>query len=668
MAKKNTTSLNVVMSGDTRRLNKALTQSERRMKAFQRNVMSVAGGLGVAFGGQAIAQGIASSISKIADFEAEMSKVAAISGATGDNLQALQDDALALGQATKFTAIQVASLQVELSKLGFTSEEVINSTAAILDLAAATGEELATSAEVAGVTLRAFQLDAKEMSRVTDVMAASFTTSALDLEKFSNSMKFVAPIAKAAGVDIEFATAMLAKLADNSISGTMAGTSLRRILNEMGKTGLKTGEAFRKVASQGLTLEGAMDEVGRVAQTALTVLASNIGGVDRFAKSLDTAAGSTKAMADIVTDNLTGDLARLSSAWDGNIQKAGAWTAIMGLVVRAATNLLNAENNYDPGNYSRTTAELTELSRQRSIALEEEKKRIDEISRATTVEEPPERLQLPDFLMAKMIEQMNLEAEQAAIRAKNHDEMMERQAEIGRAWQEQAEKQAIVNQIVSEAKEISDAWIDSQIGLSQHLVTTLDDVNQAYSDIAQTIAEMPDLPQEQIDPKGYEDATAAIDERAMAQERLANITMSAADSIGRALGAEAEDRKRAINEMLRANASMILSELVRSAVASLPFPLNLVAGGTALIAGNALIGKIPALAEGGAAYGPTLALIGDNPGAHTNPEIVMDQRKLQKMIGNGGGGITVNVTGFVGDEMELGRELTNVLQNYQTRN
>ena len=164
------------------------------------------------------------------EFTKNMSNVAAISGAVGLELRQLELNAKQLGSTTVFTASQVAQLQVEFAKLGFSSQEIRGVTKDTLALASATGADLSTSAAVAGQTLRAFGLDVSETSRVTDTMAKSFSSSALDMDKFSNSMQYVAPIAKQVGFTIEGTTAMLGTLANAGISGSMAGTSLRKIL------------------------------------------------------------------------------------------------------------------------------------------------------------------------------------------------------------------------------------------------------------------------------------------------------------------------------------------------------------------------------------------------------------------------------------------------------
>lgn len=259
----------------------------------------------------------ATSFKVAADFEQSMAKVKAVSGATASEFKALQDNARELGSSTRFAASEVSALQLEFSKLGFSADEIVKVTQGTLDLAQATGSDLASSAEVAGSTLRAFGLDASEMGRVTDVMAASFSSSALDLDSFRDSMKFVAPVAKAAGLDIETVTAMLAQLANNGVKGSTAGTALRRILSTVGATGGDVREKLKALSQEVVTLGDAKDEVGRTAQSAFLILKEGLGDVDNLESAFRDAEGSAGAMADVMDETAEGALKRMQSAVEG---------------------------------------------------------------------------------------------------------------------------------------------------------------------------------------------------------------------------------------------------------------------------------------------------------------------------------------------------------------
>ena len=285
---------------------RALDQAGRKMQATGKKLTFELTAPIAAFG--------AIAVSTFAEFEHQMSKVKAVSGATGDEFKALEADAKRLGGSTIFTATEVGALQEEFAKLGFTADEITKVTEATLYLAQATGSDLAASAEVAGATLRGFGLDAIETSRVTDVMAMSFNKSALDLNSFADSMKYVAPVAKVAGVSLEETTAMLAVLADRGIKGSQAGTSLRRILTDLGSESGTTSEKFAKLAAKGISMENAMDDVGRTAQSALIVLLENKNLLPGLTKELQNSEGAALAASKILGQDTKAAMDELSSA------------------------------------------------------------------------------------------------------------------------------------------------------------------------------------------------------------------------------------------------------------------------------------------------------------------------------------------------------------------
>jgi myosin heavy subunit len=307
-------------------LDKTLKRVDGNVGQFQRNVgnyssafgklRSALGSLGLTFGAGAL---IRESFNIVKDFDQGVANLASVLGTTRSQIQGLEKDAKRLGATTSFTAGEVANLQTEFAKLGFTEQEILKVTEGTLNLAAATGTELARAAEVAGSTLRGFGLDASETNRVTDVMAKSFSASALDMEKFAESMKYVAPIAKVAGLSIEETTAMLGAMANAGISGSMAGTSLRQIISQLDKTGKTTAEALKDLAKEGLNLAGAEDEVGKNAKTALLVLADQTTQIDKLSSSFNDAEGSAKKMADEQLNTLGGAVKLLTSAFEGYI-------------------------------------------------------------------------------------------------------------------------------------------------------------------------------------------------------------------------------------------------------------------------------------------------------------------------------------------------------------
>lgn len=313
----------VIIDGQTASFNKAMAQSQGQLASFTGGIKQVGVSLGVAFGASAIFDGLKAGIAIMAEFEATMSEVKAITGATGKEFEALEADAKRLGAATKFTSTQVGQLQIAYGRLGFNTKEILDATEATLALAAATGEDLAKSADVAGSTVRGFGLEARETQRVVDVMAKSFNTTALGLENFTESMKYVAPVAAAANLSLEDTTALLGTLADAGIRGSMAGTALRKILTDLPKDGRPFQERLDELSKKGISVADSMDEVGRTAQTALLILTKNNDKTKELAASFQNVAGEAAKMARIMADNLAGDVEKLSSAWEGLILKVG---------------------------------------------------------------------------------------------------------------------------------------------------------------------------------------------------------------------------------------------------------------------------------------------------------------------------------------------------------
>lgn len=233
-----------------------------------------------------------------------------------------------MGGSTKFTASEVANLQIEFSKLGFTSDEILEVTEGTLNLSTAFGLDLAQSASVAGSTLRAFGLDAEETNRMTDVMATSFASTALDMDKFTNSMAFVAPVAKVAGFSLEETTAVLGTLANAGISGSMAGTALRQVFlelsNENSKLAKRLGgtvsnsaeltEALTKLKEEGIGTAEMKQLVGQRAVSAFSILLDGAGTVADLTTQFNDANGAGQAMATEMLDTLESKFKIVKSA------------------------------------------------------------------------------------------------------------------------------------------------------------------------------------------------------------------------------------------------------------------------------------------------------------------------------------------------------------------
>ena len=337
------------MRMEIQKLDSQLKKVDASAGQFQRSV----GNYGKAFGGlknlassalpiagvAGVISVLKNGIGIIMDFEKATSSLRAILGddATAQNMEMLSKTAKELGASTAFTASQVVELQTEFAKLGFSSKQIDNATASTLDLALASGTTLAESASVVGNTLGGLGLSAIETQRVVDVMAKSFTSSALDMEKFKESMKLVAPASRAVGKSVEETTALLGTLANAGISGSNAGTALRASFIQLSKAGLTLEQGLKKVAQSEDKLATATELVGKNASTAFLVLAEGTETTEDLENAMYDATGTAQEMADVMADNLAGDVDKLKSAWEGFILSLDGSESVIGNVLRSLT-------------------------------------------------------------------------------------------------------------------------------------------------------------------------------------------------------------------------------------------------------------------------------------------------------------------------------------------
>lgn len=292
-------------------------------KSFARVGTSIAGAFVGLFAVQQFFQAIKNGVKTVAEFEQQMANVKAITGATTDEFTKLTQSAKNLGASTQFTASEVGKLQEEYAKLGFSTQQILDASEATLELATATGSDLAQSAKVAAATINGFRLEAKDTQRIVDVMAKSFTSSALDLNKFEVAMSAVAPVAATVGMSLEETTASLGVLVDAGFDASTSGTALRNILLDTQKAGISVSEAFDKIKNSVDPSSTALDLFGKRGAAVAITLANSTDKTASFTRELKNAKGAAEAMAKIVGDTLEGDVKRLNSAWEGLILNLG---------------------------------------------------------------------------------------------------------------------------------------------------------------------------------------------------------------------------------------------------------------------------------------------------------------------------------------------------------
>ena len=319
-------------SKSLRGLNRSQKDATKSSGSLTKSFIKGAAAVGIVIGAfRAVSRMVSSVVSTFTEFEFVMAKVNAVSGATEKEFAGLTKTAEELGRTTFFTATQVGELMLNYSKLGFTAQEIQNAVEPTLSLATATGSDLARAATVAGAAVRGFGLDASETERVVDVMAVSFSSSAMNIEKWQTSMTKVAPIAKSAGFSIEDTAAIMSKLTDSGIEASIAGTSLRNILLKMqdptsdltkafGKTihGLDDlVPAMKKFVEQGGSMADVMEVVDLRQAAAFEQMITSADSTLELRNALLDATGEGKRMADMVGDTLQGAFLKFSSALQG---------------------------------------------------------------------------------------------------------------------------------------------------------------------------------------------------------------------------------------------------------------------------------------------------------------------------------------------------------------
>lgn len=325
------------------------------IKGLGKNLIGIAAGFGLALGGvQLLSTAFRESFRIVQDFDLTMAKVKATTKATAADFRLLTEDAKRLGATTQNTATEIGELQLIFARRGFNTREIIAATEATQALSVATGEDLASSADVVGATLGGLRLAASETARVTDVMANSFTSSALRLETFRESMKLVAPILKAANIPLETGTALLGKLADAGLEGSIAGTGLKNVISKLTNPTSKLSKslgfavknsedlfrAFEILKDRNVDLAEATELTDERSKAAFLTLIGGVDSVKALATELENSEGAAAAMAATVGDTLAGDVARLTSAFEGLILGTGGLNTAFRNSVKALTFLL----------------------------------------------------------------------------------------------------------------------------------------------------------------------------------------------------------------------------------------------------------------------------------------------------------------------------------------
>lgn len=302
---------------------------------------------GAILGGTATAIGAigAASVKVGSDFEASMSKVAAISGATGDDLKALTDKAKEMGATTKFSASESADALQYMAMAGWKTEDMLNGLEGIMNLAAASGEDLATTSDIVTDALTAFGLSAEDSTHFADVLAQASSNANTNVGMMGETFKYVAPVAGALGYTAEDTALAIGLMANSGIKASQAGTSLRSIMSRMAKPTKEVQGAMDKLGVSLTDSNGNMKSLNEVmgdlrngfaglseAEAAemaaalgeqdamsglLAIVNASDDDFDKLSDAIYSCDGAAKRMADTMNDNLQGQITILKSGLEG---------------------------------------------------------------------------------------------------------------------------------------------------------------------------------------------------------------------------------------------------------------------------------------------------------------------------------------------------------------
>ena len=283
-----------------------------------------------------------------ADFESAMSEVSAISGATGSELDALTQKAKEMGASTKFSASESAEAFKYMAMAGWKTSDMLDGISGVMNLAAASGEDLAEVSDIVTDAITAFGLQASDSTHFADVLAAASNSANTNVSMLGASFKYAAPVAGALGYSIEDVSVALGLMASSGIKAEQAGTSMRAILSRLAKPTKEVTDAFSKLgisASEALTnADGSMkplsetieilrDSMSGLDEATKASVASGIAGTEAMSgllaivntsdsafenltESINNADGTAQLMADTMNDNLNGAIEIMKSAID----------------------------------------------------------------------------------------------------------------------------------------------------------------------------------------------------------------------------------------------------------------------------------------------------------------------------------------------------------------
>jgi len=276
-----------------------------------------------------------------ADFDTAMSQVAAVSGATGSDLDRLRDKAREMGAKTKFSASEAAEAMNYMAMAGWKTEDMLSGIEGVMNLAAASGEDLATTSDIVTDALTAFGLTAADSGHFADILAAASSNANTNVSMMGETFKYCAPIAGALGFSAEDTAEAIGLMANAGIKSSQAGTALRTIMNNLSGEVKICGSSIGEVTVATTNADGSMRDlsdiladcrtafsglsesekaaaaeslVGKNAMSGfLALMNAGEGDIAKLSNAIANCDGTAANMAETMQDNLAGQLTILKS-------------------------------------------------------------------------------------------------------------------------------------------------------------------------------------------------------------------------------------------------------------------------------------------------------------------------------------------------------------------
>ena len=320
----------------------------------------------------------AAAVKTTADFDASMSKVQAVSGATGKEFDALREKAREMGAKTKFSASEAADAMNYMAMAGWKTEDMLSGIEGIMNLAAASGEDLAITSDIVTDALTAFGMTAKDSGHFADILAAASSNANTNVSMMGETFKYAAPVAGALGFTAEDTAQAIGLMANAGIKSSQAGTALRSTMTKLSKDFTISGKNIGDVTIKTKNADGSMRELNDIladsreafaglteaekAQAAQSLVGKNaMSGflalmnaspkdIEKLEGAISSCDGAAENMAEVMQDNLSGQITILKSQiQELAISFGDALMPMIRRIVSAVQRFIDMLNNMSDG-------------------------------------------------------------------------------------------------------------------------------------------------------------------------------------------------------------------------------------------------------------------------------------------------------------------------------